>query len=770
MSGTPAINDPFELSILFNLIRGQINIYSFPLLKSLNSTSECKHELQELGCLRINIFEDIIQVTRIPYGFKQTIESGKKTAYVHKLQPNFEWISDATFCKQIEKILTKYNAELKPNISFKERLTKTNIFPSIIPLNVSNKWHHIRKTNSKIKEIFNTKYDVSENNEDKTKVQNTLQTFKNKIAGLVSHYFGANPNDPESHFPSLLNNNPNGIEVELSDYQFKKYCQSRDIEQELERKGTAEMEEKASYYKVLSRQSLLFSFPPFSKHGVRIERPRMSFIRNELALQDDAKNELEQTSETTEDDFKARVENEYNRRISQSLKNLSKFNFMNKTIESEYNEYDKLQTYMEIYKTMIQENEDAYNNGDVKYLKSMFESKINGKISLKELRTIDIEVKNSLDSIDDNANANIEEVLDVDNLVQPIRSKTEHFASWNTINVVPNQSYTKYKELLSIYYPIQILSPKCDLIFKNILQSNGLSFCYSQFRNVEGLEVFAKMMLAHGFARFGSVESKQTLEKGDACRYRIIEDDKEIWCTGVIEKRYENDFSILRYMNKTMDQIDMVTYEENKKRNIFRACFALWTGTENIEERKAILHEFNDTRVAKEEEPYRMQHIQKTKELFQLKHEQNDMNKIKETQNELTKLNEILQKFYAMRQNKHGEKICVLCTTQSGAEGISLMGVRQVHLFEPYWNKIRETQVIGRARRKYSHYHLPKDEQNVEVFMYVSTLSKEQKRKEWFRGIDKSYVVCSANDDIILKSDYSIETFTREARKYLNSS
>ena len=62
------------------------------------------------------------------------------------------------------------------------------------------------------------------------------------------------------------------------------------------------------------------------------------------------------------------------------------------------------------------------------------------------------------------------------------------------------------------------------------------------------------------------------------------------------------------------------------------------------------------------------------------------------------------------RSNLRGDVIKVLFITQSGAEGISLKNVRQVHVTEPYWNKNRIDQVIGRANRMRSHLALPPNE------------------------------------------------------------
>ena len=68
--------------------------------------------------------------------------------------------------------------------------------------------------------------------------------------------------------------------------------------------------------------------------------------------------------------------------------------------------------------------------------------------------------------------------------------------------------------------------------------------------------------------------------------------------------------------------------------------------------------------------------------------------------------------------------------TASGAEGISLYNVRYVHIIEPYWHPVRIDQVIGRARRICSHKDLPKELQNIEVFLYLMTFTKEQLKSE----------------------------------------
>lgn len=75
-----------------------------------------------------------------------------------------------------------------------------------------------------------------------------------------------------------------------------------------------------------------------------------------------------------------------------------------------------------------------------------------------------------------------------------------------------------------------------------------------------------------------------------------------------------------------------------------------------------------------------------------------------------------LLKVFNHRANMHGQLIKIIFVTQAAAEGISLYNIRQVHVMEPFWDNVMIRQVIGRAFRLRSHYHLPADERIVHVF------------------------------------------------------
>ena len=84
----------------------------------------------------------------------------------------------------------------------------------------------------------------------------------------------------------------------------------------------------------------------------------------------------------------------------------------------------------------------------------------------------------------------------------------------------------------------------------------------------------------------------------------------------------------------------------------------------------------------------------------------------------------------AFRQTKlaQGAFANVIFISKTGSDGISLRNVRTVHLTEPYWQLVRLEQVIGRAQRICAHEDLKKEDRNVDVYLYISTITAVQLR------------------------------------------
>ena len=71
--------------------------------------------------------------------------------------------------------------------------------------------------------------------------------------------------------------------------------------------------------------------------------------------------------------------------------------------------------------------------------------------------------------------------------------------------------------------------------------------------------------------------------------------------------------------------------------------------------------------------------------------------------------------------NFNNDKFNVLILTRAGTEGIDLKGVRNVIVLDPTWNDSGLEQLVGRAIRYKSHWHLPKKQQNVNVYFLILT-------------------------------------------------
>jgi hypothetical protein len=119
------------------------------------------------------------------------------------------------------------------------------------------------------------------------------------------------------------------------------------------------------------------------------------------------------------------------------------------------------------------------------------------------------------------------------------------------------------------------------------------------------------------------------------------------------------------------------------------------------------------------------------------------------------------------KKNKVGEYVKIICITTAGKEGISLRGIRQIHIMEPWWNMNRPLQVIGRGVRICSHEHLPPKDRVVDIFNYFSVpdkkvayvypavdltiiknaLAKQKKDTEFLQLLRESSIDCFINQE-----------------------
>ena len=122
-------------------------------------------------------------------------------------------------------------------------------------------------------------------------------------------------------------------------------------------------------------------------------------------------------------------------------------------------------------------------------------------------------------------------------------------------------------------------------------------------------------------------------------------------------------------------------------------------------------------------------------------------------------------------RNKYGEYIQIMIISSAGAEGISLTCVRQVHILEPFWNYVRIDQVLGRAIRMKSHEHLPKEDRNVDQYLYLSVIPQGTNLENTYKSLrndpNHSWTIPLFEDEDI-KSELS-KSENREFKEILDS-
>ena len=631
LSGTPVINYSYELAIIFNMLRGYIDSYRIKADKDSGwNAQELRDILESIPTVNrylINPQQKLIEVTRNPIGFINNYVDSKKigvTKQTATIRNDFE---NNVFVKNILEILENAGYLLKSKVEH----TQYSMFPSGL-VQQSNKHSFLSNSGAReeSEEIFNQKYIDYET----FKVKDSARTdFKSRVLGLVSHYneiSGVDEATGSNYFPEIIETTEEETAVYMSDYQFKLYSDARDIERELEEKqkrkksmqNDAVAGKSASYFRVLSRQTGIFVFPP------TIHRPRPTDFKN---------------SEKNIGKHKS-VKNIANEISKQQLKDHLRL------ICNAENDTDK----QELISRFV---EDIRNDENKRETLSQMTSMVSGEVLQTFEEQIDLLCSKGLEICGDYDDCGV----DIGEEIKYNEACMQAIDSLSPDNLLMNSD--------SIYN-LTTLSPKYAKILENIENTPGLVFGYSQFRSVEGIEIFSRALVAFGYSKFivsdsGDIENDTSISIGDKVRY-LENSELANWVTATVTSVNENGTYLLNDIER-----------EFNRDEIFKCYFALWTGTESIEQRSVVQQVFNSM------------------------------------------------------ENMYGQRCLILLATSSGAEGISLKNVRQVHIMEPYWNRVRTNQVIGRARRIKSHINLRKEQQNVKVFEYIIQFTPEQISGNW---------------------------------------
>jgi hypothetical protein len=238
LSGTPIINQPYEIATLINLVRGPIKEYNIELLKKSN-VPDLKAIIEHLQAKNLYCFidtidynEKIMSFTLLPENFKRIDESTTSIA-------KHTWGNSPD--DLIKKIADELNKSGIVKLSIKSKIINNEALPTD-------------------KVVFNKLFINEHGTDDESKNIKNEDLFKRRILGTISYY----KTTGSELFPKMLP--PVSRELYMADHQIKKYLEVRLIEirmddkKKLFKKGNAN-DDFGSVYRAFSRMICNFAFP-----------------------------------------------------------------------------------------------------------------------------------------------------------------------------------------------------------------------------------------------------------------------------------------------------------------------------------------------------------------------------------------------------------------------------------------------------------------------------------------------------------------------------
>ena len=244
-------------------------------------------------------------------------------------------------------------------------------------------------------------------------------------------------------------------------------------------------------------------------------------------------------------------------------------------------------------------------------------------------------------------------------------------------------------------------SPKMLEIYKDIMNffnvGKRLGIFYSSFI-VSGLKVFAKVLEERGWKSYNSI---------DIINQKASED--------IEEKLNESMFSNIGLKNGSMFENERASNEEIKEGGDATAH------KPPKQKKTRIIRKRGSIAGAGE--------VKKTQYKYAIISGEIDPEERAE-----------IVKIFNSPANAHGGVIDLLLISSTGVEGLDLKGLRFGIMLEPYWHDARRGQFAARMIRYKSHEHLPLEERDCQLMIYLSDyptkLSASTKEEEKTTDID----------------------------------
>ena len=304
LSGTPIINQPYEIATLINLVRGPIKEYNIELLKK-SKIPDLKAIIEHLQVKKlytyidtINYNENILSLTLLPEDFKRVDNNNTNIT-------KDKWAnSSENIVKNIVEVLNKTDIV---KLSIKSKIINYEALPSD-------------------KVMFNKLFI----DDDKNGTIKNEDLFKRRILGTISYYRMTG----SELYPRMLP--PISRELFMADHQIQKYLEVRLVEirmddkKKLFKKGNTN-DDLGSVYRAFSRMICNFAFPDEIN---RIFPQDLRMLMKKELVNADSDNSS-QSGEFDNKQLNKDVAAAYSEQLDDA---------MDKLVKSEYLDIDKLQS------------------------------------------------------------------------------------------------------------------------------------------------------------------------------------------------------------------------------------------------------------------------------------------------------------------------------------------------------------------------------------------------------------------------------------------
>ena len=554
LSGTPIINKPYEIALLLNLLKGRISIYELSTKQDID-----EEKLEEITKkLKDNKYIDFFNYSAID-----------KTLNIKLLPNNFVREDRKSGSMKIKYTEDKNLNDIETLLNIIKILKKMDLTFKIKNNNIPKKYTMLPNSEKRFLKIFIDPF--------KSEVINT-EIFMKRILGSVSFFEYTD----SKLFPSIRKNEI--VKVDLSDIQLKKYIDVRRDEINKESKfkkqtGQETEDEEGQVYKAFSRALCNFTFPE------EIHRPYPSELKLLLNDLDDI--------------------DEYNRKTKFKIIKAEEKQAEEEKIKDEQSKDEQTKDQQS------KDNSQTSNNNDVeKFLKD-----VNFK-NEKECGTrsykADFYMKKG-DLI--NAIKKYPEVVkklpkdfhtlkkeDICKEIYKLQNQEGGLddKKFKSKNYDPADYNKKIQEILDelsnnsqkyLVDELELYSPKFAKMVELINKSEGSSLVYSQFRNVEGIGIFKRVLDANGYAQFKIKKDKGyeldiKAEDYNKPKYVEFTGDKEM--TNILLDIFNNNFDnipekIKEQLNKLHSNKNSEKKDEgNIRGSIIKVMMITQSGSEGI--------------------------------------------------------------------------------------------------------------------------------------------------------------------------------------------